>query len=663
MRSAPSGICDAPRRAREKNPSSAPPEPTWQEGAGSLLLLAAAHETGVIAALERALPVDGPAPSRLARSTLTTRHQSLLTLLFLPAVGLRRTRDLRRYTGDALALLTGRRRAYGYWHMERFLSQVAQAGGDEPLTTALAQWTATLWPGKAPESEPLTPCWYLDGHKKPVYTDRLIPRGLVGRTGKVLGCRALMLLHDVAGHPLLATTHRGDLHLTQGVPVLLTTYEQATGDQGRVRLVVDREGVAAEWLAELAAQGWTVITILRTDQYQDLASFTEVSAFEPLCQEPDGTVTREVASARYALPLPDHPGQTLPLAVALIRDLRRQVPRPLTPEEEEEAEERAWRKPAWWHQEWKAEPTPALPTTAKLIPIVTTAEAADAVELVQTYTRRWPVQENIIRDWLLPFGLDINHGYRKAPVVNSEVSKKRATLEKRLNTLERWTSKAKERSDKASRRYDRLWKQTKAYGDEQYRVLNDHQDTLREQGIDYDLRHRQIKAEKAQIDAELEQRWQRVWRAYHTSTKESQKAQRYAHQQCDLLRALEDLKVAERTMYELDHRKDHLMTICKLALTNLVMWARDHYFPQTYAHATWQRLRPFFQLPGAVTADQQMVRVTVRPFNDRHLNEDLTRLCERVSQAAPHLPDGRQLRFTVGAIRCPILEQQKRWVA
>ena len=46
------------------------------------------------------------------------------------------------------------------------------------------------------------------------------------------------------------------------------------------------------------------------------------------------------------------------------------------------------------------------------------------------------------------------------------------------------------------------------------------------------------------------------------------------------------------------------MTVCKLALANLVMWTRDHYFPQTYAHATWGRLSPFFQLPGLVTVDR-----------------------------------------------------------
>ena len=47
----------------------------------------------------------------------------------------------------------------------------------------------------------------------------------------------------------------------------------------------------------------------------------------------------------------------------------------------------------------------------KLIPIVTTE--ADVAELARTYTRRWPAQENVIRDGLIPLGIDVNHGYAK----------------------------------------------------------------------------------------------------------------------------------------------------------------------------------------------------------------------------------------------------------
>ncbi len=105
------------------------------------------------------------------------------------------------------------------------------------------------------------PAFYLDGHKKPVYTDHLIPRGLIGRTGKILSCRALLLLHDAQGHPLFATTRRGDLHLTKATSTFLERYEQATGATTLARLIIDREGMAAEFLTALVTQGRTVVTI------------------------------------------------------------------------------------------------------------------------------------------------------------------------------------------------------------------------------------------------------------------------------------------------------------------------------------------------------------------------------------------------------------------
>lgn len=627
-----------------------------------MLLVAAAHETGLIPALEDAVASCSPHPtSRLAHLSLGSRRMFVLTLLFLHAVGLRRTWDLRGYTGDALGLLTGRKRAYGYAHVERFLSQFSIAGGALALTNTLGKWATHLWQPSVKDeiTTDIAPCFYVDGHHKPVYTNKLIPRGLIGRTGKILGCRGLVLLHDERGHPLQVSTNRGDQHLTIGLPQILTCMEENSKTTSQRCVVVDREGMAAPFLRDLQVQGYIVITLLRTDQYDGLESLTEVGPFMPFEIDQHGQVSREVARAKFALPLPDQPGQFLPLHVALIRDHRRQIP---TLELEEEAEENDKRL-ARWREDWKAEPSPASPTTAKLIPIVTTAETLDAEKLAQTYIRRWPVQENIIKDYLLPLGLDTNHGFAKTPVENSEVAKKRAALEKRLHNVEQWAVKAKKHCENAGRLYNKLWEQTKAYGDHQYRLLNTHQETLREQGMAYDQRRKVLKEEQAQIDADLEQRWQHVRQTYNKSSKESEKFQRYAQQQCDLLRELEDLAATERAMYELDNRKDHVMTVFKLSLTNLIMWTRDHYFPQTYAHATWGRLLPFFQLPGLVTVDQNIVSVTFRPFNDKRLNQDLKSLCERVEQVAPRLPDGKQLLLRMGSMSSPVLDQQKLRVA
>lgn len=122
----------------------------------------------------------------------------------------------------------------------------------------------------------------MDGHRKPVYSEVLIPRGLIGRLGVILGCRALLLLHDEHGHPLFVTTHRGDQHLTVGVPAFLARYEQHAEHSQVTRMIVDREGMATEFLASLHAEGRRVVTILQTSQYRDLTSFSDMGTFVPL---------------------------------------------------------------------------------------------------------------------------------------------------------------------------------------------------------------------------------------------------------------------------------------------------------------------------------------------------------------------------------------------
>jgi hypothetical protein len=181
-----------------------------------LLLLVAVQQTGFLDVLIRAV-IEGANPTTPGLSPLNPGvvERLLLTLLFLPVAGLARTWDLRGYTGTMLAVLTGRERAYSQRYTERFLACLAHAGIAERLTEAVAKWTWKLWQTESPSSDqPIAPAiFYVDGHRKAVYSDVLVPRGPVGKLGgKILGCRELVVLHDVQGHPFLATTHRGDCH-------------------------------------------------------------------------------------------------------------------------------------------------------------------------------------------------------------------------------------------------------------------------------------------------------------------------------------------------------------------------------------------------------------------------------------------------------------------
>jgi hypothetical protein len=104
-------------------------------------------------------------------------------------------------------------------------------------------------------------------------------------------------------------------------------------------------------------------------------------------------------------------------------------------------------------------------------------------------------------------------------------------------------------------------------------------------------------------------------------------------------------------MRELDKTKDQIMTRFQVGLANLGMWVRDHYFGESYRSCGWERLLPFFQLSGWVTATETEVRLDFSPFNHRAMGRDLQELCRTVNASKVHLPDGRRLVLTVGQQR------------
>jgi hypothetical protein len=609
-------------------------------------LLAAAQESGLVEVLNEVV-TESSVP-RLANSHSSTRQQLMLTLLFMNVFEVRRAWDLRSYSGDGLALLSERKRAYGYVHTERFLTQIAQSGLAERLTDSLAAWTSQLWPVQ-------DSLYYVDGHKKPVYSDSLLPRGLVGRLDKILGCRALTLLMDAAGHPLLVLTARGDQHLTLGLPAIVERYEQALGQGALAQIIVDREGMSGAFLKELSADR-TVITLLRSDQYQGLDSFSQVGDFVPLELDRTGKVVREVAPAHFTLSSPEQPGETVLLFVALIRDWRKQVRVPPSAE----AAPLRWdadldRQTQWqWLQgQFEATAAPVLPKEPKLIPVVSTASTMPPVELAAVYGRRWMAQENIIRDFLLPLGLDINHGYAKTPVENSEVAKRRAKLHKRLDTARKGAQAAHRKQAWNAKRGDKLWREAKAYADAQDRQL-----ALRLNGPDYAALERSerwavARHERAQLAPDIQRRFQRAHRTLQRAHQLWDKYERDCAAQRQLLRDLDTLDAQARTMFELDNAKDQIMSVLKLSLVNLVMWVRDRCFPSDYAAATTTRLLPFFRLPGRVLTFDDHVLVTLRPFNDRALNRDLAEFCQRVNAAHLCLPSGKSLIFRVAESTYP----------
>jgi hypothetical protein len=187
------------------------------------------------------------------------------------------------------------------------------------------------------------------------------------------------------------------------------TNEQAIDQLGVQRVVVDREGRAAESLVQHKLEGRQVVTRLQADQYQSEYSFDQVGEWQPWRFNRAGQMICEVASARFALPRPNSADPPVEVEVALIRAWRKLLP--VEPMHEAAAHDcktdLAPHHVPFWEEGWQAVPAPPVPTTPKLIALLSTGPKADAVELAQTYFQRWTCQQNIIRDWLLPLNLEI----------------------------------------------------------------------------------------------------------------------------------------------------------------------------------------------------------------------------------------------------------------
>jgi hypothetical protein len=577
----------------------------------------------------------------------------LLTLLFLPVAGLARTWDLRSYTGTMLALVTGRERAFSQQYTERFLARLAQAGGAEHLTGVMAKWTWELWQTAQPSSDqPTAPVFfYVDGHRKAVYSDVLVPRGPVGKLGgKILGCRELVVLHDAQGHPLRASTHRGDYHLTIGLPEMLHRYEQATGQPLMQRIVVDREGMAAEFLAQLQQEGRQVVTLLRSDQYEGEGSFERVGEWQPWRSNRHGQVICEVAAARFLLKRPDDASPPLEVEVALIRDWRKLLVveggGEATDTQDWQADLAAQQR-CFWEEGWQALPVPPAPTTPKLIPVITTRSGMEAGELAHTYFRRWNCQENAIRDWLIPLNLDTNHGYAKEQVVNSELAKRQKVVQGSVQRLDRLAQASRVRLSDLQKQAQHLQEQAHAY--EQQRVELILQVTAFEAvGQTEERDYFPLKARQLAVDWEIRQRKARLEKNMVRRQNILSKCEGYCQELRQVLRRQEDLDAQAREMYELDHAKDQIMTLFKVALANLGMWVRDQYFGESYQRCSWQRLLPFFKGSGRITTTESEVQLEMCAFNNRELTRDAEEVCRNVNIRGATLPDGRRLFMAVG---------------
>ncbi len=96
----------------------------------------------------------------------------------------------------------------------------------------------------------------------------------------------------------------------------------------------------------------------------------------------------------------------------------------------------------------------------------------------------------------------------------------------------------------------------------------------------------ELRAAEAVTERELIALYGKAERSEDLGGREREKLEAYCREQRQLLRQLVDLQTNERQMFEVDNDKDQIMSVRKVALASLAMYARDQWFGSSYATAT-----------------------------------------------------------------------------
>lgn len=592
--------------------------------------------------LERAVEQCDEGVALRGMSSQTTRERHLLTLMVMPTLGLFKPYALNDYSGTALRLLTGRHRPYSADEMEHFILSCTRVGWTEPLTADIAGWATQLWAPGVSQATPacrqtgpatslrssagLSPAegdaplyLYWDWHVKTVYSDYHLPRTKHGTSKRIVGARKQLMLHDEAGHLLFVRTYRGDTHLIDGMIDGTAYYEGLAESRRLTRQIFDREGLSVAHFKEMIADNRQFITCLRADQYEGVDSFDSPSPFQPFRYDEHGKVIQEIAEASYDVK-DRRPGEeTLPLRAILLR----KPPDEADDEKEEDA--------------------------AHLHVIITPNREAAAADIAKLYRARQSKQENAIRDWWLPLGGDVNVGYDKRQVENSELAKRKAELEARLERLERYIPGCEARLQRARRRHQ---KHSNRYQAELEAAQQELRDGIQQREAKGDAAldiYRWAQAEEARIQERLDPLRSPMDAAAEKMEQELDKRQRYCQEQQEKEQALAKItrKMADHPMYELDDRKDQLMSALRVCLVNVLQRLRDTVFPASYAHATYETLAPFVQMGGFVIEHPQRIEILLDGFWQSAKQRDLEEVVARCNARQFTAPDGRALRFSI----------------
>ena len=176
---------------------------------------------------------------------------TLVTLLFMALLRIKRPENLKEYAPVELGRLLGLDRAPEVKTLRRKLTVLA-AGMSETLLMRLAARRV------ASRDEALG-FLYVDGHVRAYHGQNIIPKTHVARIRLSMPAAQDVWVNDAEGDPLFFVTQEAHPSLVQALPAVLDEVRELVGPR-RVTVVFDRGGWSPTLFASMVEQGFDVLT-------------------------------------------------------------------------------------------------------------------------------------------------------------------------------------------------------------------------------------------------------------------------------------------------------------------------------------------------------------------------------------------------------------------
>jgi len=584
------------------------------KGADADMAGVAAITEQIVKGRQKNIP-EKPALKRLRGTRPETIKKKVETLLYLPMFNLQKPYHLLKYHKRGLGLLAGSGRRYSYYTTDLFLGDVEKLKIANDAGDALARCYLEALCIEIELKD--GSYFYIDGHAKHVWSDSNIPKAFFTTLKRAERGLHQYFIHSTKGDPLILLTCPGDSRLPGVIFNLIESFENAVGKQIVKAAIFDREGLSLSIFEEFDRQKKYLITLLRQDMYKGEDSFKILKDYIPVIRKKkngEEEILYWVAEAEYTLRDKVQKKQ-LKVRVVLVRK--------------------------------------EVNNKTKLIPIITNltrTEEPDISRIVKRYFARWPNQENIFRDAREAFKVDTNHGYKKEPVVNRVVLRKKEELETNMRGMR--LRKATREKEKARLSLEKM---KQFYGSRKNVYQREISELYAQLGLPKNIEDRQSHLKRLKL---LEGKLRKAAEKYTQIISDLENKLKNKEQYERSLRTQQENKEneinnlnLEKILFEIKTEKDHLMSNFKMLLINLSSYAQRQYFPESCHKFNLESMKKiFFQQDGYVKKSKTKIDVTLHSYDEPDLQKAAEYACMKFNNSDLRTAEGQRIYMNVAAL-------------